>query len=868
MAFPSGAQQLPYFGLDTQQLQFDPFAHGDSATLDANNLNGGAGGMLQVPHFDLGGLEWIFEALEESHTSSRAELSPTFMASDAIGGFEPGHVQTQADRSSDALQAAAGLMNSWTQATGSEGQAATTGGQQQTRSAAASKPAHGATREEGGEWPQDYRPASSSLPLFELTQLKLDGFSDDSTNASSSGSAQDHHSSTSPSSSAHSASTAASRGPSITILDFDHYRTLPPAVPAHCVVSQETRLRLLDFIRHSCKHPWSRYQLSADASHFLTVTQLQTSVSLFFDQFDTHLPFLHKPTFRTDRIPSMLLLVIVTIGLVFLTRAATMRQPSAEQRTANASTPSSLGGGNRLAIALSEIARISVVSAVESDLQGFMHMWVTQSWLLQQMFGLGCGDKRLFQLAERNRTGIATFVRRLGFLRTRHTSGSVSPRNASRSEHQTPAAAAAAAAPPVEAASERPSLEQRWRAWIEIECRIRLGWAVYLYDQGYPMCFDLPPVLVYSEVANQLPCEEALWTAGSCFEWAKLMEQHAANDGSHDCAEEDEAASLASTLSDRTSDFLNTLQSFLQHKSTDVRINKFGALILATTFHRLMWDHSKQELLLGWSAPTAGAFDTTPCSASTANSVASTLGSRARSSLAMLAEAAGVTHATPSFRHQPFARHGRRSGFFGTGHADAMISDLSLIKMLSDLHFGFPPRLFDELKDAAGRFGFQTEGHREAHSWLRKFFAQTSHRICIESGVTTALHIYHFSAANSSEAANGARQFDHGVNHVIAVFHSALLLWGYLSYQTASTSVEATLGSPEAATVLAVQDRASMEELLRGSIGQMLTKFVDLLDCSPWALARSFRAVLQRLALHDIGPLMLPRASVYLVCTP
>lgn len=305
---------------------------------------------------------------------------------------------------------------------------------------------------------------------------------------------------------------------------------------------------------------------------------------------------------------------------------------------------------------------------------------------------------------------------------------------------------------------------------------------------------------------------------------------------------------------DRTSDFLNTLQSFLQHKSTDVRINKFGALILATTFHRLMWDHSKQELLLGWSAPTAGASDTTPCSASTANSVASTLGSRARSSLAMLAEAVGVTHATPSFRHQPFGRHGRRSGFFGTGYADAMISDLSLIKMLSDLHFGFPPRLFDELKDAAGRFGFHTEGHREAHSWLRKFFAQTSHRICIESGVTTALHIYHFSAANSSEAGNGARQFDHGVNHVIAVFHCALLLWGYLSYQTASTSVEATLGSPEAATVLAVQDRASMEELLRGSIGQMLTKFMDLLDCSPWALARSFRAVLQRLALHDVGP--------------
>ncbi len=114
-----------------------------------------------------------------------------------------------------------------------------------------------------------------------------------------------------------------------------------------------------------------------------------------------------------------------------------------------------------------------------------------------------------------------------------------------------------------------------------------------------------------------------------------------------------------------------------------MRINKFGALILATTFHRLMWDHSKQELLLGWSAPTAGALDTTPCSASTASSVASTLGSRASSSLAMLARRGRDPPPSPSFHHhnvcaarstQRLLRHWpcRRNDLGSLAHQDAL----------------------------------------------------------------------------------------------------------------------------------------------------------------------------------------------------
>lgn len=751
-SFAFGVHQqlpLPYFGLDTQQLQLDNVAtNGSLAVTDA------AGGSLALPNFDLGGLEWIFEALEESHTSSRADPggnglgSPALMASNLGQHEQLQQLHQQQQQAKVAASAAA---------------------------AAEQRNNDGAAREEGGEWPQDYRPVSSSLPLFELTQLKLDGFSEDvfsgGVNAPS------------------TSSSSNTSGPSVTILDLANSSSLGSVVPPHCVVSQETRQRLLEFLRHSCKHPWSRYQLSADASQFLTVPQLQTLVHLFFERFDTHLPFLHKPTFRTDRIPSMLLLVIITIGLVFHSTAA--------------GAGASSNGSNRLAVALSEVARISVVSAVESDLQGFMHMFVTQSWLLQQLFGLGCGDKKLFQLAERNRTGIATFVRRLGLLRIRHSSTTgFSPRTQSRSGYQTPANTA-------EAAAEKLSLDQRWRSWIEIECRVRLGWAVYMYDQGYPMCFDLPPVLVYSEVASQLPCDEALWSASTAQEWEKIMGQlHA----SHPAPEQqdDEEGGMeggATTLSDRTSDFLNTLQSFLQNKSTAVRINKFGAVILATTFYRLMWDHSKQELLLGWST-------------SQPIEEGGSLGSRASASLSMLVNATGT------------------GSLFQPSSSDAMISDLTLIKMLSDLHFGFPPRLFDELKDAAGRFGFQTEGHREAHSWLGRFFANATHKGCIERGVRSAVHIYQVSAAKVG--ASGGRN-DQGLSHVTAVFHSALLLWAYLSFHSQSTAVSWGKGGRG----------EELESVLGVGIGEMLSRFAGLLDSFPWVLARSFRAVLQRLVLLD-----------------
>lgn len=51
----------------------------------------------------------------------------------------------------------------------------------------------------------------------------------------------------------------------------------------------------------------------------------------------------------------------------------------------------------------------------------------------------------------------------------------------------------------------------------------------YLHDRCQSIYFGLPPSYTASEITLRLPCEEALWKAGSAEEWLSVFKTHSAH---------------------------------------------------------------------------------------------------------------------------------------------------------------------------------------------------------------------------------------------------------------------------------------------------------------------------------------------------
>ncbi|EPQ30076.1 uncharacterized protein PFL1_02193 [Pseudozyma flocculosa PF-1] len=511
-------------------------------------------------------------------------------------------------------------------------------------------------------------------------------------------------------------------------------------------VTDAAREQLLAFIRRSCTHAWSRFRLAGRTEGFLTTQELGKLVRLFFRHYSPEVPFIHQASFRPEAVPSALLLMVVTVGLVYFPRTLrTYAEADRLRLTSNAA---------HLSVALAELARIGVVSAVESDQRGFLQVFVSQSWLLQQTFGLGGGDKRLHQLAERNRGGIITFARRLGLLRVRHdVGGTDSPQ---------PAANAAAGS---RAASRKgtplTSLEQKWQAWIDIETRLRLGWAIYLYDQQYTSLLDVPPLLIYSEISSSLPCDERLWTAKSAQEWQNLLNPPTRPSSS---SSPSPLAVIASSPP-----FIPVLRSLLgTATSAPVSLNRFGAIVIATTLYRLMWDGSKQSVLFDDGGPLDDAAQVLRARSmeGPAPALSSPMGNKCAEVLDLLCRAVLPAPVLAPAASSKTATH-------------PLLLNLELVKALADLHFSGPPGFIEELKNAAGRMGMASHIQRSASASLSSFFGSPRNETAARRMLATAAKLY----ACVTAGAHGRT-----LAWVTGLFEAALVSWAYVRFTPTAAS--------------------------------------------------------------------------------
>ncbi|SPO41942.1 uncharacterized protein PSFLO_07425 [Pseudozyma flocculosa] len=656
----------------------------------------------------------------------------------------------------------------------------------------------GRSDDEEGEWPQEYRPMRSKPPTIEISDYLLDVevepeaaegrgaktaakpartrgpyipfvlIDDDSPEGPPGRSTSHGIASASPL----SASTQSPSLPSWPDAAAPSATLLPP--PGRRVDAQ-TRLKLLDYLRHACRHPWSLYSFATAPDGFLTCVQLETLVSLYFRKFHPYLPILHPASFDCSTASPVLLLILVTVGLVFY----------ATEMQARGGLPASVARLRKrtsvLAPAFSELARIGIMSAFEADQRGFQDVGINTAWVIQQTFGVGSGDKRLYKLAERNRGGMVTAIRRLGVLNmpdVRLDFGG------------------AGAAPPL----DDHLLERSWRAWIERERRIRLGWFVFLYDQMFSCFLDISPMLLYTEVTSPFPCDEPLWNAATPHEWYRRILGR--SEGQR-APKPSFTASLEQLLDPRRGRAAAATATATAAASTPpLRLNRLEAYILAVTLYRIRWDSSKRSVLFGsegfafadearFAASPGGrtcdGVDTDddddavgrPRGSRRARQPARmvTIDGAASNALQGLAEAA--SWATLSLTSSGLARTPSGSPSL------ALSIDVQLLRLLSKLHFTGSPAFFDKLKDAAGRSGMTSARRAEAIQALERWMGDPNHQVAMRTMLLTSAQVYHLIRTSLDASATKPDVLVLQSNVcTVSLFHAALVMWACSKFAT------------------------------------------------------------------------------------
>ncbi|KAF2158675.1 hypothetical protein M409DRAFT_38137 [Zasmidium cellare ATCC 36951] len=194
-----------------------------------------------------------------------------------------------------------------------------------------------------------------------------------------------------------------------------------------------------------------------------------------------HFPTLHTPTFSIARTELVTLLSMATIGamwcfearqadtLFFTTKSATLHQ--LDRYSAALDLESSTEGND---------VRLHI-------LQALLHLIVAGTW----------GSSRLLRQGLGLQSTAATLARELGF------------RERSQFERLS---------------NSSNSVSERWHRWVQAETRRRSLLMLYSYFNVMCLAYDIPPLILSSEIRLDMPAHVSLWTAETAQEWSSLYE--------------------------------------------------------------------------------------------------------------------------------------------------------------------------------------------------------------------------------------------------------------------------------------------------------------------------------------------------------
>ncbi|KAF7504039.1 hypothetical protein GJ744_002868 [Endocarpon pusillum] len=287
---------------------------------------------------------------------------------------------------------------------------------------------------------------------------------------------------------------------------------LDSTTPTRSIMSEEKRQEILDLIRYQFQErPHDAVKRRKDAvfdgdidanGHILSLRMLHSYIGSYFFHQHAQLPILHKPTFSADKTPNLLLLVVIAIGAATLDKAY----------------------GNTLTDDAAEFANFiawHVRWEIVRD-EGYRppaKLWVFQTLILLEIYEKMYSTRALHERAHINHDTTLTLMRR----GTSFIGRSANESPGSQRDGRTARSSGSVSA------SDGVASDESWSHWVRNEATRRIAFAAFVIDSIHATMFGHSAKMVAYEIRLPLPCDEALWSATSAAEVARVQSSHQTN---------------------------------------------------------------------------------------------------------------------------------------------------------------------------------------------------------------------------------------------------------------------------------------------------------------------------------------------------
>ncbi|KAJ9111499.1 hypothetical protein QFC22_006526 [Naganishia vaughanmartiniae] len=312
---------------------------------------------------------------------------------------------------------------------------------------------------------------------------------------------------------------------------------------------------LLLKVCHS-ESPWRE----PDYTHFPSLRVLSHCVGLYFNHFHPILPIMRtsayrdepaahnassartgqqeaasRTTTRLNRDEAYYTLQTLTIAAIGATYAEDRLKP--------------LGGY------LMELARRIGSYLQLGDPRCIFSIPFIQSRLLIAVGGFADGSRERYLMSEISKGLLITAARRLHLLRERPPRQGVSRQRTKEHSADWPTTAK--------------EVKRMWREWLEEEERVRLGWAIFIFDAQAAAFLNVPAAFALNEIQIRLPDAEELWDISNASMW-----------------EESYRTRKSTKEKPQSAHFGIILSTMLKEGRLQERVSDFGRWILAHGLYR------------------------------------------------------------------------------------------------------------------------------------------------------------------------------------------------------------------------------------------------------------------------------------------
>ncbi|PSN72957.1 hypothetical protein BS50DRAFT_174443 [Corynespora cassiicola Philippines] len=207
-------------------------------------------------------------------------------------------------------------------------------------------------------------------------------------------------------------------------------------------------------------------------------------VKIYLAEFHAVLPVIHVPTWRIEKCPTALLAAMACIGATYSTAE----------------------GSNEVAALLAEITQRALFWMGQQDSTAFRNSSYITASCFHQIYSLGTGNRRLYEIADASRGLLVTSLRGLGIL-------------SSDTEHND----VYALDPKQLKKMSAPALEASWLQWRDKEMEKRISWSVFEFDCVLSTLTSKRGAFRIAELPSRLPCCENIWSAHSAQAWVAIL---------------------------------------------------------------------------------------------------------------------------------------------------------------------------------------------------------------------------------------------------------------------------------------------------------------------------------------------------------